>query len=88
MIRPVVETFQITGCGLIVALEGTTDLLVGRPLVATVHRVDGTELRVEAWKEGFHGTTPEPRDLECFLLTDLVKDDVPTGSSVSFAPYS
>ncbi len=78
----VADTFQITGRGLVVAVEGTTELPVAKKLAAIVRRPDGTTIEAEAFKEWLLRRTPEPIEREAFLLPGLCKDDIPIGSEI------
>jgi hypothetical protein len=46
----IIETFQITGRGLAVAVEETTELPVRKKLCAFVTRQDGSVISVNAYK--------------------------------------
>ncbi len=81
----IVETFQITGRGLAVAVEESTELPVGRKLLAVVNRPDGSSISVEAYKEWLLRRHSEPMEKETFLLMGLSKSDVPIGSKLQLS---
>ena len=76
----VCDTFRITDRGLVVMVNDTTDLPVGRRLSATVVRPDGRTIETDAFKEWVLRYTTEALENECFLLIGLNQDDVPIGS--------
>jgi hypothetical protein len=78
----VAEAFQITGRGLVVAVEEVTELPVGKKLSARITTPDGTSIDAEAFKEWLLRRTPELLEKEAYLLVGLVKDDVPVGSEI------
>lgn len=80
----VTDTFDIAGRGLAVAIDGTTDLPVGKKLVATIVRPDGETVFADAFKEWFLRRNPIPNEKEIFLLLGLTKADVPIGSELHF----
>ncbi|MCB9669685.1 MAG: hypothetical protein H6736_23130 [Alphaproteobacteria bacterium] len=80
----VVETFMISGRGLVVVLDGATDLPVGRAIRATVTTPDGHRIAVSAFREWLLRREPTHHERECFLLAALAKQDVPAGSTVTF----
>lgn len=79
----VLEIFEIER-GLIVAVEASTDLPIGRRLSAVVTRGDGTTVSASAYKEWLLRRSPNPVEGEAFLLRGLRKIDVPVGSDVAF----
>lgn len=78
----VADTFLITGRGLVVAVDETTDWPVGKRLAATVIRADGTTVNADAFKEWLSRRTPAPNEKEAFLLMGLNKEDAPIGSEL------
>jgi len=78
----IVEVFQVSGRGLVVAAEETTDLPVARSLSARIVRPDGTVVEAEAFKEWLLRRNPAPIEKEAFLLRGLAKSDVPIGSDL------
>ena len=84
-IKLVVEdTFTITGRGLVVLLNGQTDLGVGTPHKMEVVTPDGDVFRTEGYKEWILNRKQEPVEKEGFLLMNLSKKEVPVGSHVTF----
>ncbi len=79
----VLETFDIER-GLVVAVEASTSLPVGKRLSATVTREDGTTITAIAFKEWLLRRDPRPVENEAFLLRGLKKADVPVGSDIVF----
>lgn len=79
----VLEIFDIER-GLIVAVETSTSLPVGKRLSATVTREDGTTITAIAFKEWLLRRDPRPVENEAFLLRGLKKADVPIGSDIVF----
>jgi hypothetical protein len=78
----VADTFVVTGRGLIVAVEETADLPVGKKLAATVIKRDGSAINADAFKERLLRYSTEPLEGEAFLLIGLAKEDVPVGSEL------
>lgn len=85
MASRVSDTFLVTGRGLVVAIDGKTDLPVARRLRATIELADGRTLSAEASKEWFLIRQPVVRENEAFLLHGLNKDDVPIGSLIDLS---
>src|SRR5690349_10019572 len=81
----VVETFRISGRGLVVMIDTTTELPVGKKLSATITRPDGSTVLADAFKEWLRRSSQEPIDQEAFLLLGLSESDVPLGSDVRLA---
>ena len=77
----VLETFELER-GLVIAVEGLTDLPVGKRLSATITRDDGTEVTAVAFKEWLLRRDPRPLESEAFLVRSLKRADVPIGSDV------
>lgn len=65
-----------------VATDQVTSLPVGKKLLATITRADGTVLRADAYKEWLLRRNPEPLENEAFLLIGLSKIEVPIGSTL------
>ena len=84
MRHDILERFRITGRGTAIVLATATSLPTGIRVQGLVHRPDGTFLSVVAFKELLLRTTPRPHENEVFLLSDVDKDEVPTGSSIEF----
>ncbi len=78
----IIDTFQITGRGLVVAIDETTELPVGKKLLAVMSRTDGSSISVDAYKESFLRKNSQPIEGEAFLLMGLSKLDVPLGSEL------
>ena len=78
----VADTFLITGRGLVVAVDETTDMPIGKKLAATVIKTDGAAIEADAFKERFLRYSTEPIKGEAFLLMGLAKEDVPVGSEL------
>lgn len=78
----VIETFEITGRGVVVLADETTDHSAGARLVATVRRPDGSTVNAEAFKERLLRYRPEAIENEAYLLRKLSKTDVPIGSEI------
>ncbi len=81
----VLESFAITGRGTVVALDGVSDLPVGRKLSAKVERPDGSVIEAAAYKEWLLRRAAPPSETEAFLLLSVEKADVPEGSIVTLA---
>ena len=76
---------MISGRGLVVVLDGQTELGVGVPHDVEVLTPSGRSHCVKAYKEWLLKRRPSPpSEKEAFLLVDLDKDDVPVGSVVRF----
>jgi len=78
----IIETFEITGRGLAVAVEGATELPVSKKLLAAVTRPDGSSISADAYKEWLLRRNPQPVEKAAFLLIGLSKSDVPLGSEL------
>ena len=79
------ETFMISGRGLVVVLDGQTELGVGVPHDVEILTPTGQSHRTKAHKEWLLSGRPSPSsEKEAFLLLNLDKDDVPLGSVVRF----
>jgi hypothetical protein len=77
----VIDTFEISGRGVVVVVDETTDLQVSKKLFASVMRPDGSAILAGAFKEFRH---LKPGEKEAFLLMGLSKSDVPIGSYLQF----
>ncbi|MBI1492872.1 hypothetical protein [Halocynthiibacter styelae] len=62
--------------------DGTSDLPIGTPLLATVVLPDGSEHFFEAWKEWLHRRQPQCKESEAFLLQGAHIEQVPIGADV------
>ena len=77
----IADTFHITGRGLVVATDQITSLPVGKKLLATVTRPNGSVLKADAYKEWVLHRNQEPLESEAFLLMGLSKIEIPIGSA-------
>lgn len=75
----ITECFQITGRGVAVVIDGTTELPVMRLLRASVTRSDGSVETYRAWKEWMRRP---PLEVEAFLLVGAEVQQVPIGSLI------
>ena len=81
----VIETFSITGRGLVVVLDGFTGLPVGKALTVRITRPDGSTSDTVAYKEWLlRRSTPPVDEHEAFILRDIEKMQAPLGSTVQF----
>jgi len=78
----IIETFEITGRGLAVAVEQATELPVSKKLLAVVKRPDGSSIYADDYKEWLLRRNSQPIEKEAFLLIGLSKVDVPVGSEL------
>jgi len=78
----IVEVFEISGRGVGVLVDQTSDQSITGTLNAHITHPDGTTVRANASREWLrrHGATPIER--EAFLLIGLVRADVPEGSEL------
>lgn len=78
------DTFEIKGRGLVVCLETTVPYGIGKAHPVQI-LVDGQKHDTYAHKEWLRRTDPtKPIKNDCFLLDNLVKDQVSTGSLLEF----
>ena len=78
----IVDTFEITGRGLAVAIDEVTNLPVGAELAATITRSDGVTFTAIAYKEWLLRRQPVVQETEAFLLRGVSKLDAPIGSEI------
>lgn len=79
----IVDIFTITGRGTAVSIEGYTNLPIRATLAARVHKPDGSVLEARASKEyALRRDGDRAWEVECFLLYDVDKLDVPAGSTL------
>ena len=78
----VLETFEISNRGIVVAVDGLTDLPVAKELEAQIKRPDGSVRQFKASKEFLKRTYPEPAETEAFLVYQATKDDIAVGSEI------
>jgi hypothetical protein len=81
----VVETFEITDRGVVVVIDETVDLGVGKKLAATIRRPDGSTFEAVAMQEWLLRRRLTPVEHLAFLLADIPKVDVPLGSTIEFS---
>jgi len=72
----IADVFQITGRGVIVVIDETTDKVPGKPISAKVETSDGKTLVSMACKEFILFRNPKPLEKEAFVLEDLHKDEL------------
>jgi hypothetical protein len=84
----IVDTFEITGRGLAVAIDEITNLPVGAELVAAITRPDGTTFRAIAYKEWLLRRQPVVQEAEAFLLRGVSKLEAPIGSEIEITTPS
>lgn len=82
MKQPIVERFQISGRGLVVAVAVPSTFPPGSKLRATVTNPDGSEHTAEAFKEMILRRLPVLNEGEAYLLQGLSKNEVQEGASV------
>ena len=80
----VVDTFVIEGRGLVVIIDGLTELNVGNPHKVEVQTKTGETFTSESYKEWLCIRHPKPIEKEAYLLKDLQKEQVPIGSKITF----
>lgn len=84
MIRRVIETFQIDGRGLVVVVDGTSNLPVGRSLPVEIETPRGQWITTVAYREWPRREAPLDDEHDAYLLEGLRRDDVPVGSILRF----
>jgi hypothetical protein len=82
MHQPIIERFQITGRGLLVAVATSTKFASGSKLRATVINPDGSTLTADAFKEMVLRHRPVVNEQEAYLLQGLSKEQVQDGAYV------
>ena len=82
MHQPIIESFQITGRGLVVAVGTPTAFPPGSKLRATITNPDGSTLTVNAFKEMILRRLPVVNEHEAYLLQDLSKEQIQDGAHV------
>jgi hypothetical protein len=78
----VIETFEITGRGVVAVIDETVDLGVGKELRVVTTRPNGTLLEAHAYQEWLLRRQPTPVERAALLLVDIAKSEVPNGSSI------
>lgn len=78
------ESFQITDRGLVIVVNGQTELEVGKEHSARITRPDGTIINAACYKEWLLRHQPVINEREGFLLVGVKKEQVPIGSKVEF----
>ncbi len=84
MIRRVIETFHIIGRGLVVVVDGTSNLPVGRGLPVEIETPRGQRFTTMAFREWPRREAPLEDEHDAYLLEGLRRDDVPVGSILRF----
>ena len=84
MIRRVIETSQIPGRGLVVVVDGTCSLPVGRGLPVEIETPRGQWLTAVAYKEWPRRHAPLDDEQDVYLFEDLGPAEVPVGSILRF----
>ncbi|GHU11703.1 hypothetical protein FACS1894185_5380 [Betaproteobacteria bacterium] len=83
MYQPIIERFQITGRGLVVAVATPTKFAPGSKLRATIINPDGSTLTVNAFKEMIlRHRLPVVNEHEAYLLQCLSKEQIQDGACV------
>ena len=82
MQQPIIEHFQITGRGLVVAVATSTGFAPGSKLRATITNPDGSTLTANAFKEMLLRHRPVANEQETYLLQGLSKEQVQDGAYV------
>jgi hypothetical protein len=80
----IVEVFEITGRGIIAALDALTGRAVYGAHKVQVLKPTGEVISTEAYKESLLRRQPTPVENDAFLLKGLKKSDVPVGSRLLF----
>ena len=80
-----IETsFIISGRGLVVLLDRSTELGVGYPHKIEISSPSGERKYTEAYKEWLTVVEPQRHDKEAFLLKDFEKEELPIDSIIQF----
>lgn len=82
MRQPIIERFQITGRGLVVAVATSKRFASGSKLRATVTNPDGSTLTANAFKEVLLRHRHVVNEQEAYLLQGLSKEQVQDGAYV------
>jgi hypothetical protein len=82
MHQPIIERFQITDRGLVVAVATPTKFAPGAKLRAIITNPDGSTLTVNAFKEMILRRLPVVNEHEAYLLQGLSKEQVQDGACV------
>ncbi len=85
LVYSIEEVFQITGRGIVAVLSTKTHVTGGKALEVSITRPDGSNFSCQAFKEILLRRSLPPLENEAFLLKDVVKSDVPVGSTLCFA---
>lgn len=80
----IIEEFTITDRGIVVILDGETNLDVGVPHKVEIIKTDGEVILAEAYKEWMLFRKPKPIEKEAFNIQNLTTEEVPIGSYVVF----
>jgi hypothetical protein len=76
----VIETFDITGRGVVAVVAETVDFGVGKELRVVITRPDETSFEAQAFQEWLLRRQPAPVEHTGFLLRGVTRSDVPIGS--------
>lgn len=83
-----IETFEITGRGLVAVIKDRTSRKVAFPHRVEVILKDGTRREAVAYKELLLRRQPVVRELEAYVLEGFRRSDVPVGSVLRFVESS
>ena len=78
------DTFQITGRGTVVLINGTTSIGVGKSHSVEVMCPDGTVFTATCYKEWLLRRQPVVDEREGYLLINIEKSQIPIGSKIKF----
>ena len=85
MRQEIIELFEISARGVVVAVAEPTDFPVGKVLQAKIICPDGSCIYAEAFKEWLLRKSPAPVEHEAYLLRGITKSDVPSGAFIEIA---
>lgn len=79
----IIQSFQITGRGIVVQIDEKTDLPIGRCIKAIIHQHDGSTEEYDALKEWLLRRSRKPIEDEAFLIVDATSEQVPLGGLIT-----
>lgn len=84
----ITETFQITGRGLVIAIDDIIDLRSGKSIIVKITRPDNSVIEATAHQELMLRNKPAVSEKTAFLLAGLEKSQVPIGSYIEVGAYA
>jgi hypothetical protein len=78
--------FEITGRGVAAAIGEIVSTSPGKAIAVVIHTPSGRSFTATAFQEYVLRRQPIPLEKSVFLLADLTKAQIPTGSQIEVAP--